>query len=231
MARAANEGLKLTVRSTNIGDMGRISDAKDKLIASAVELIYARSYAAVGVQEICVHAGVKKGSFYHFFPSKRDLTLSALEYLREGLRERILKPAFSPDVPPLQRLDRLMEMLYRNQQKWFQAIGKVPGCPFGNLAAEMSTQDEVLRARLDSIFSETERHIETALKQACAQNLLPEIDTEAAAKAIFAYMEGLFMLAKTENNPERIRQLGKAAIGLARSMERQAKGGEADSVG
>ncbi|UCD12029.1 MAG: helix-turn-helix transcriptional regulator [Nitrospinaceae bacterium] len=45
-----------------------MSDAKQRILDSARGLIYSRSYAGVGVQEICKHAGVKKGSFYHFFP-------------------------------------------------------------------------------------------------------------------------------------------------------------------
>ena len=63
--------------------MGRTSDAKQKLIDSAIELIHSRSFADVGVNELCQHAGVKKGSFYHFFPSKQDLTLTALDVLAD----------------------------------------------------------------------------------------------------------------------------------------------------
>ena len=53
--------------------MGRTSDARERLIATAIELIRARSYESVGVDALCNHAQVKKGSFYHFFPSKQDL--------------------------------------------------------------------------------------------------------------------------------------------------------------
>ena len=42
-----------------------------------------RSAADVGVNELCQHAGVKKGSFYHFFTSKQDLLLSTVDELAE----------------------------------------------------------------------------------------------------------------------------------------------------
>ena len=58
--------------------MGRTSDARERLIESARELIYARGYNSVGVEEICQHAGVNKGSFYHFYASKRDLVLDVI---------------------------------------------------------------------------------------------------------------------------------------------------------
>ena len=45
--------------------MGRTSNAKSRLIATAMALMYVRGYTAVGVHEICTQAGVYKGSFYH----------------------------------------------------------------------------------------------------------------------------------------------------------------------
>ena len=70
--------------------MGRKSNAKERLINSAIELIGTRSYNSVGVQEICEHAGVKKGSFYHFFPSKSDLTVAALDAMWKYFQEHVL---------------------------------------------------------------------------------------------------------------------------------------------
>jgi len=49
-------------------------DTYDRILLAARELIHARSYAEVGVAAICDQAQVKKGSFYHFFPSKQALT-------------------------------------------------------------------------------------------------------------------------------------------------------------
>jgi len=59
--------------------MGRTSTAKARLIATAMEIMYIRGYTAVGVHEICTQAGVHKGSFYHFFPSKQALVLAVID--------------------------------------------------------------------------------------------------------------------------------------------------------
>ena len=80
--------------------MPQVSHAKEKLLDSVLDLMYARSYRDVGVQEICEHAGVKKGSFYHFFPSKRDLTLAALDRQWEIARQELLERAFTQRLPP-----------------------------------------------------------------------------------------------------------------------------------
>ena len=59
--------------------MGRTSDARERLIEAAGDLWHRRSYTDVGVGEICAEAGVQKGSFYHFFPSKQDLALAVID--------------------------------------------------------------------------------------------------------------------------------------------------------
>ena len=53
----------------------RDTTTKDRLIESAAHVLHQRSYGSVGVDELCERAGVRKGSFYHFFESKRDLAL------------------------------------------------------------------------------------------------------------------------------------------------------------
>ena len=56
--------------------MGRVSDAKQRLLQATIDLIWQNSYGAVTVDNICERAGVKKGSFYYFFPSKTDLVVA-----------------------------------------------------------------------------------------------------------------------------------------------------------
>ena len=51
--------------------MGRTSNAKERLLQVAFDLIWQQSYGSVSVDHICKRANVKKGSFYYFFPSNR----------------------------------------------------------------------------------------------------------------------------------------------------------------
>lgn len=201
--------------------MDTVTDTRQRIIDAAHELIYARSYSDVGVQQICDNAGVKKGSFYHFFPSKRDLTLAVLEQLQAYFRDTILSRSFAADIPPLQRIERFFSHLYEFQKQTKAATGHILGCPFGNLGCEMSTQDEVLRTKVETIFRASEQPFEQALQEAVARGDLPAIDTGVTAQAIFAYVEGILMVAKTRNDPEVIRDLGQRALQLATPPDRQ----------
>lgn len=192
--------------------MGQISDAKDKLLNSALDLIYARSYADVGVQELCEHAGVKKGSFYHFFPSKRDLTLAALDRQWETIRQTVLEQAFSKDRPPLKRLERCFDLLYEMQCGVKAQTGQVRGCPFGNLALELSTQDGMIRKKVERIFQEFADYFDRALRDAVAAGDIPDQDTATTAQTLVAFMEGVTLLAKTKNDLNLIKRLRQGVL-------------------
>ena len=195
--------------------MTQVHDTRQRLLDTAEKLFYARSYEDVGVQEICREAGVKKGSFYHFFPSKRDLTLAILDASWKRYREIMLAQVFARDIPPLKRIERLLDSQYRHHKAVKDETGQVMGCPYGNLAGEMSTQDEGIRERLKRIFRDLEAPIEEVLNEAMAAGDLAELDSRATAGAMVAYLEGLTLMAKTWNDPEIVRALGPAMLKLA----------------
>lgn len=182
-------------------------DTQQRILDSARELIHSRSYADVGVAAICRHAGVKKGSFYHFFSSKRDLALTVLDSYYLQMKRNLLDVAFSPGLPPLQRLQRFAQLLYELQKSNVASTGYLFGCPFGNLAVELSTQDEPIRLKVAEIFSRLRTDFRRILDEAVKTGDLEGIDTEATAAAMLAYFEGVMMMAKTQNDPEVLQQL------------------------
>ena len=182
-------------------------DTQQRILDSARELIHSRSYADVGVADICEHAGVKKGSFYHFFPSKRDLTLAVLDAYYLEIKTNLVAQAFAEDIPPMERLDRFGELAYAFQKQVLKDTGRVLGCPFGNLASEMATQDEPIRAKVEQIFSNLQGGIRQVLREAIAAGEVQNIDVEATAQAMLAYFEGVMLLAKSKNDVEIMGQL------------------------
>ena len=192
--------------------MGQVSQAKDRLLNSALELVYARSYTGVGVQELCDHAGIKKGSFYHFFPSKRDLTLAVLDRITENTKKTIFEAAFAQDLSPLKQLERWIDVIYEDTCATRKRVGHVLGCPIGNLALELSTQEELIRRKVEGILGQVTTHLEQVLRAAIASGEIPEQDVARTAEAITAYVEGIHLLAKNQNDPEVIRRLGHEFI-------------------
>jgi TetR/AcrR family transcriptional repressor of nem operon len=62
-----------------------------RLLDSALRVIRTKGYTATTVDDICLAAGVTKGSFFHHFASKEDLALAAVAHwnaVTGGLFER-----------------------------------------------------------------------------------------------------------------------------------------------
>lgn len=187
--------------------MNSNTDTQQRILDAARELIHFRSYADVGVAAICEHAGVQKGSFYHFYPSKRDLTLAVLDSFQLTMKEDLIDKAFAEDIPPLARLQRLANLTYEFQTQLQREIGRVPGCPFGNLASELATQDESIRQKVDRIFLGLQSNIRRVLEACVRTGELEGLDVDATAQAMLAYFEGVMLLAKTRNDPTLLRDL------------------------
>jgi TetR/AcrR family transcriptional repressor of nem operon len=81
------------------------------------------------------------------------------------------------------------------------------GCKLGNLSLELSTQDEAIRQKLDSVFTKWIMYLNRVLDEAVARGELPaDTDTIASAQSILAYLEGLALLGKTFNDPSFMRR-------------------------
>ena len=181
--------------------MGRHSDARERLIEAAGELWHTRSYADVGVSEICDHAHVQKGSFYHFFSSKRELALAVIDerWQRHGVGE--MAPILTGPLPPLERLELFLERGLQEQLHLKESTGVTVGCSFGNMVVELGTVDEALRDRLSQLFDDWAALIQRTLDDAVAAGDLPEIDTGQAARGMLAFIEGLGVLIKAKDDP------------------------------
>ncbi len=195
--------------------MGRTSDARERLVAAAMELFYARGYQGVGIDELCERASVRKGSFYYFFPSKRDLVLAALDHCWKLAKEHMVAPILGGDAPPLERIRRFFEAIAEASTQEKSRTGECGGCAFGNLSAEMSSHDAKIRRRVRKVFDEIEGFIESALEDAVRRSDVQGIKPSENARALVAYMEGLLLLARTYNDPGILRRLGQKAVDLA----------------
>ena len=187
-------------------------------MGAAYDLIWEYSYGAVTIDAICARAKVKKGSFYYFFDSKSELASAAIEAWW-GERHALLKELFQREVPPIERLRRYLDFVAQRQLKAQAASGHVMGCPLFTLGAEISTQDERIRAQLHRITGIVIDYFTCAIAAGQANGEIAGGDPKAKARVLFCFYEGVLTQARIENHLESIRTLSRDALALIGARE------------
>jgi TetR/AcrR family transcriptional repressor of nem operon len=196
--------------------MGRTSDAKEKLLSVAGDLIWKQSYGAVSVGDICRQANVKKGSFYHFFPSKAALAVASFEEHWLNLRP-VMDQIFSPMSAPLERLENYCRMLYQLQTEKRDLTGHVLGCPYTSVGAELSAQDEQIRLKACEMFERACKYLETALRDAQSEGDIPAQDFIVSARAVYCQILGTLVHARVKNGLEAVAELYPSVLRLVQA--------------
>ena len=196
--------------------MGRTSDAKERLMAAALDLTWEESYGAITIDDICQRAGVKKGSFYYFFESKSDLAVAALERLWIEQWKPALDVQFSSSVEPLKRITDYLESIYTKQTQAKHKSGKVLGCPVCCLGSEVTTQDEKLGAKVRELFDRKRRYFESAIRDAVAEGAIEPCNPAEKVASLAGLIEGVVLQSRIMNDPELVRRLPAMILDLLR---------------
>lgn len=178
-------------------------DARTRLLDAALQVIRSKGYTATTVDDVCAAAGVTKGSFFHHFPSKEDMTLVAVAHWNSttgGLFERA----------PYQRLtdprDRVLGYIDFRKQL---LRGDAPdySCLLGTLVQETFETHPRLRAACNEGI---ELHAQTVGRDIAAAKALYASDAawDPQVLALFtqASLQGAFILAKAQGGAAIARQ-------------------------
>jgi len=189
--------------------MGRVSDAKERLMEAVKELMWTGSYGSTTIDQICEKAGVKKGSFYYFFDSKAELAETALN--EDWQRHRVeLDSIFSATVPPLERLRKYCDFGYKIQAEMHAKHGCVLGCPLFCVGSEVSTQEDRLQKQIKEILEYKRKYLESVIREAHAAGLIHAPDPAAKSRALLAYYQGLLTQGRIQNDLGVIREASRA---------------------
>jgi len=192
------------------------TDARDRLIQAAIDLIWTSSYGSVSVDAICERADVRKGSFYHFFASKDELVVAALD-VHWATRRPLLDDIFSASRPPLERLARYFAYVVERQTAVKSSYGRVLGCFHHSVGSECVQRPTEIAAKAQEIIVSLRRYLETALRDAQAEGRVPPGDPAVEAKNLFAYIEGALVQARVHDDLEVLRRIPDTAFALIRA--------------
>jgi TetR/AcrR family transcriptional repressor of nem operon len=193
--------------------MARVTDTRDRLLEAALQLVWEQGVGSASVDDICEKAQVRKGSFYHFFKSKAELIIAALENHWEEARHEFDR-VFSPSVPPVERLRGFFEFVARRQAQKQEQVGRVLGCPYVSVGVSCSSEEQLIREHVEKIFAIYRKYFETALRDGKADGSIPVKDISVAVETVFDFIEGAMSAARIQNSLKPIQNMGRGAFML-----------------
>ncbi|MES2934899.1 MAG: TetR family transcriptional regulator C-terminal domain-containing protein [Pseudomonadota bacterium] len=172
-------------------------NTRDKLLTVACDLVRVQGFNNTGLGQILKDAGVPKGSFYHYFPSKDDLGYALIEVYSANLKEHLSAYLDSFQGPALLALRSYFESLADIFTKEFSYCN----CLLGNFGQELAAQHDGFRVAIRTHFMDIEQLLAACFEQAKAEgDLDTSVDSTMLAQMLFAGWEGGLMRAKLEQS-------------------------------
>ena len=177
--------------------MSRESSTREHLLEVGLTQLRLTGYTATGVKDILDLAGVPKGSFYHYFPSKEAFARDLIEKYAKAEAERARRILDDETVAPLKRLRSYFEELAK--ANGFDA--EVNGCLMGSMSLEVADHNEALQAQLRSLFETWQKEIATVLRQAIQRgDLNKTVRPDALADFLLSSYEGALVRMKSDRS-------------------------------
>ncbi|KXF81688.1 TetR/AcrR family transcriptional regulator [Enterovibrio coralii] len=178
------------------------------------QLIVEKGFSNVGLSQLLSHAGVPKGSFYHYFKSKEQFGEALIEDYFSQYRAR-LDALFSD--PSLSGYDKLMA--YWN--KWIEVNDGQCGsqrCLVVKLSAEVSDLSDAMRLSLLSGASNVITMLEDCVKQGIEDGSIHVSDSKATANQLYHMWIGASLMSKLNQNTEPMAQALKTTERLLKGQ-------------
>ena len=177
--------------------------SKTKLLDAALNVIRSKGYAASSIEDICQQAGVTKGSFFHHFNGKDELAVEAVAHWDRQTGQFFAAADYRQANDPMDRILGYVD---------FRAAiltGNLPDytCLLGTLVQETYTTHPKIRAACNNGLS---LHITELVRDIEAAKLLhapnAKWNAESVGNLIQVVLQGSFVLAKSKQGPEVIRE-------------------------
>lgn len=183
-----------------------------KLLEAGFREVYERGYQSADLDAVLERAGVTKGALYYHFENKEALGHAIIEeVIGEMTRQKWLIP--------LQQGNPIDTLIHIVQATGTEVAEMRGGCPFNNLAQEMSPLDEGFRKRLAKILSEWHSAMAGAFRRGQVEKIVKKhVNADDEATFVIAMYEGYISLAKNSQDPKLLKSGKRRMIDYLESL-------------
>jgi TetR/AcrR family transcriptional regulator, transcriptional repressor for nem operon len=168
---------------------------RQKLLIAALSLIREKGYSSTSVENICTHAAVTKGAFFHHFKSKEALGVAAANYWTEVTGSVFESARYHRHSDPL---DRVLGYLDFRKALLKGEISEFT-CLVGTMVQEIYDSSPDIRDACEASISAHAATIEADITEAVKQHRIRAPWTAGSlALHTQAVLQGAFILAKAK---------------------------------
>ena len=176
----------------------RRKTTQKRIIEKAEKLLWQQGYEGTSLNEVVGKAGVSKGAFFHYYPSKQAISQDVInKYAREQLTAPLQKHLAEASTAKNGLFNWVSEFF-----ETFKGHNFKGGCLLGNMALELSDQNDAARETIKQHFLELENTIASSLKPLMDEGKL-FIEPRQLARLLIASMQGATMMSKVHKDKNR----------------------------
>jgi TetR/AcrR family transcriptional repressor of nem operon len=153
-----------------------------------------QGFVGTGVEDVCAAAGVTKGAFFHYFPSKEALALAVLRTWVEENACAFQNASFAGETDPLKRLHGYLDTVIAFSRDPTRPVG----CLVGMFAQELAETHPEVRSFCAESFDALRRSFMGVIEAARAPNAA--IDAGSLADHFIAVLQGALILARARQD-------------------------------
>jgi TetR/AcrR family transcriptional repressor of nem operon len=173
--------------------------SKTRILDAAVQVIRAKGYSAMTIDDVCLTAGLTKGSFFHHFKSKEELALTAAWHFAAMADSLFGQAPYRALHDPVERLLGYVDFRMAILQ------GRLPEftCLLGTMVQETFESHPAIREACDALISAHAAEVAKDIAEAKTR-YAPDATWSAEGLGLYtqAVIQGAFILAKAKNGPK-----------------------------
>jgi TetR/AcrR family transcriptional repressor of nem operon len=180
-------------------------EVRRRLLDAGLALVHSRGFSASGVKDITDAAGVPKGSFYAYFPSKEAFAAAILDHYWSDIETRLL-PILASERASEGATDGAGGGVARERiTRFFHSLADdheagdfLLGCLVGNLSLELGGSSEPVRAQLVRILDRWDDALTACVRsgQSRAGDIRADLDAAELAAMLIESWEGAALRGK-----------------------------------
>ena len=181
-------------------------------LGKAMQLFWAKGYAATGMAELQEQMGIGRKSLYDTFGNKRQLFIKALQLYSDSVVRRVFSE-LNKGGSPLGNVRRLMRTLQQQH-----SMPDSTGCLLGVSMAQIRTDDvemaEILRHHVKGV---EEAFYKTFKRAQGAGELHANTDIRDLARLYTGIVQGLALIGRVQDSPAVPRSIVNAALAMLKT--------------